>query len=90
MQVIKSWKKHIGKITKVILEKFVKHVILQTSSILWKNSSEVINWFDEIQNKNNKCFIIFDIEKFYLSIKHEYLKKGINFSENYIRISDNY
>ena len=49
-RLLNPGKNHIGKISKVILEKIVKQVRLQTPLIQWKkNSSEVINWFDEIE-----------------------------------------
>ena len=62
-------KNHIDRISKKILEKTVSKIRLRTKLIQWKNSSEVIKWFDEIEHKARKCFIICDIEKFYPSIK---------------------
>ena len=34
----------------------------------WKNSSAVIKWFRNIENKPNCSFIIFNIQDFYPSI----------------------
>ena len=61
----------------MILEKILKKMRLQTTIVQWNNSSEVIEWFEKIEHKTNKCFIIFDIEKFYPSIKHEQLHSAI-------------
>ena len=41
-----------------------------------------------IEEKNKKCFITFDIVNFYPSIKHHHQIKAINFAKTYTEIED--
>ena len=50
----------------------------------WKNSSAVIKWFKNIQNKNNCSFIVFDTETFYPSISLTLLSNAIQFAKEII------
>ena len=88
-RLINPGKNHIGKISKEILENIVNEIRSQTNLKQWKNSSEVIKWFNTIECKTNKCFITFDIEKFYPSIKREHLVKAIKFARIYTTITEN-
>ena len=60
-KLLNPGKNHISRISKKILENIVYKVRLATKLLQWKNSSEVIRWFDKIGQKNGKCFIVFDI-----------------------------
>ena len=54
----------------------------------WKNSSSVINWFSNIQHKDQHTFAVFDIENFYPSITEKLLTDFIIFAKQYIDITD--
>ena len=56
--------------------------------VQWKNSFEVIEWFNNVQNKSKKCFINFDIVNFYPSITENHLTNAINFAKKYTIIED--
>ena len=56
--------------------------------VQWKNSFEVIEWFNNIQNKAKKCFISFDIVNFYPSITEQHLIDAIKFANKYTTIED--
>ena len=87
-RTINSSKTHLGKLSKAILQKHI--AIIRKKSMLrqWKNSDEVIEWFEKIENKNHKCFVSFDIKSFYPTIKRKHLIDAINFSEPYSKFSD--
>ena len=76
----------MGRISKIILEKAVRNLRKNTPLTQWKNSHNVITWFEKIKQKNKKCFKVFDVVNFYLSIKHHHLIKAINFTRKYTDI----
>ena len=49
-------KSETGKVSKKILDSINSQVREKTDLIQWRNTSEVINWFKQIDNKNKKCF----------------------------------
>ena len=48
----------------------------------WKNTDNVIEWFETITSKQNCAFIQIDIKEFYLSITEAMLKTKINFAKS--------
>ena len=64
-RLVTSAKINICKISKTILDKINKKLTSSIQVNQWKNSSAVIEWFKNMQNKNNCSFIVFDIEKFF-------------------------
>ena len=54
----------------------------------WKNSSVVIKWFKNIENKPDCSFIIFDIEDFYESISSSLFNKAIEFGKEIYNLSN--
>ena len=67
-RLINPSKTHIGKVAKSILDKINSETRALTGLVQWKNTQEVLKWFDGIPNKSHKCFIKFDIVDFYPSI----------------------
>ena len=88
-RVLNPGKNELGKISKAILEKAIKEIRAKSSLTQWKNSYDVIAWFNNIKHKNTKCFVNFDIVSFYPSIKEEHLIKAVNFARTYTNITDN-
>ena len=70
-RLINPCKPEIGKISKQLLEKIVKVVKDKTKYNHWKNTQDVITWFEDIPNKKSNTFIAFDICDFYPSITKE-------------------
>ena len=52
----------------------------------WVNTKNALNWFKNIQNKENKKLLQLDIENYYPSINEELLDKAINFASTYVDI----
>ena len=53
----------------------------------WRNTSNVIDWFQNITDKENYIFIQFDIEEFYPSITKRLLLKAIEHAKLYTSIT---
>ena len=49
----------------------------------------MIQWFNALDNKKSRKFVVFDIQDFYSSISEELLKKSLNFASLHTEITDN-
>ena len=78
----------MGVVSKKILKKINAKIGSLTSLNQWKNTASVINWFNNIPNKANSVFIVFDIESFYPSISEDLLKVSINYAKQFINIPE--
>ena len=87
-RLINPSKPEIGKISKQILERIISGVRSRTGYNQWKNSYSVIKWFQNIKNKRNKTFIVFDVVNFYPSFTKELLEKAIAWAGTIVKISD--
>lgn len=76
-------KSNIGKISKVILEKAVKIIKTKTNLNQWKNTDQVIQWFNSLQDKQNLKFIKFDVESFYPSITEHLLNNTLDWAKSH-------
>ena len=54
----------------------------------WKNSSDVIEWFNRIENKDRSTFLQYDIDQFYPSIKEDLLNLALDWASGFVAISD--
>ena len=70
------------------MEKKVKIVKDKTKCNHWKNTQDVIIWFEDILNKKSNTLIAFDICDFYPSITEELLDKALDFASHYIEITN--
>ena len=48
----------------------------------------MIKWLDRVKTKSTKCFVNFDIQKFYPSVKLKHFKNAIEFARNFTDISE--
>ena len=53
----------------------------------WKNTTNAIEWFKNIQHKTQHKFVIFDIKDFYPSIKQNLLTKALIFAKLHTAIT---
>ena len=56
-RLINPPKKELGKISKKIIEQINQEILKKTEVNQWKNTSNVINWFNNIENKKDCSFI---------------------------------
>ena len=86
--MINPTKNELGKISKKIIKKINQEILKKTDVNQWKNTSNVINWFNNIENKKDCSFIQFDIKQFHPSITEEILEKAISFAKSLMDIDD--
>ena len=48
----------------------------------WTSTPQVLDWFDNIAEKENKTFLIFDVVDFYPSISEKLLKKTLTWAKH--------
>ena len=87
-RLINPAKTHIGIIAKKTLDKINLAVKSAIGVQQWKSTSEVIDWFHDITNKQRLFFIKWDICNFYPSITEQLFSDAIQFATDYIDISD--
>ena len=87
-RLINPAKPELGKVSKTVIEDINKTVRNQTKVNQWHNTSDVINWFENIPNKNECTFVQFDIEEFYPSISKELLLNSLTYAEQHATISE--
>ena len=87
-RLINPWKSGIGKISKHILDKINKSLLSNTKVNQWKNTSDVISWFKNINKKKQSSFINFDVKNFYPSISEKLLIDALNFAKSSINITE--
>ena len=66
----------MGKISKQILDKFNTDIETATKLNHWKNTDEVIRWFNNVKDKQTNAFICFYVCELYPSITEELLGKA--------------
>ena len=87
-RLINPAKNHIGKISKHILDRVNSKLRSVTASNQWKNTNDVIEWFCNLENKNRKTFLKFDIVSFYPSISEKLMSSAISWAKSITNISD--
>ena len=81
-------KSNLGRVSKIILDEAIKNVKTGTNLNLWKNSSQVIEWFKNLQNKENLTFFKFDVVSFYPSISKTLFNQTIDWAKQYHTFSE--
>ena len=78
----------VGKISKQILEKFNKIIREKSGSMQWTSSSQPVEWFENIKDKQNCKFIKYDVDAFYPSITEKLFKKAIKYAREFTEITE--
>lgn len=86
-RLINPSKSEIGIISKRILDEINTTIIQKTQINQWKNTSSVLEWFRNLDHKENLSFICFDVCDFYPSITEQLLAKALDFANTYRPIS---
>ena len=86
-RLINPTKPEVGKISKQILQRIINNVTRTSKANLWRNTSDVLDWFDNITDKQCHTFIVFDVVNFYPSITADLLNKALNFAAKHTTIS---
>ena len=86
-RVINPAKSELGKVSKIKLENINNELRSQSYVNQWKNSDDVIEWFQNINDKRNCVFVQFDIEEFYPSISKRLVCKALDYAKQYKSIT---
>lgn len=86
-RLINPCKSELGRASKRITERIVKNVVEASKVNLWRSTNAVLEWFNEIPNKNDSTFICFDIVEFYPSITEKLLNNALDFASRYTEIT---
>ena len=87
-RLINPCKSELGIISKAILDKIIPAVKSQSGVTQWRNTDEVLTWFQSIEDKAEYSFISFDIESYYPSISEDLLKKAMEYASQFSSITD--
>ena len=88
-RLINPSKNELGKVSKQILENINKRVVNALHINQWKDTAQVIRWFESIENKNDCSFVQLDIKEFYPSISENTLDRAIEFAQSIVDIPPN-
>ena len=87
-RLLNPCKSSIGKLSKCILDKIIPEIKIKTKLQQWKNTIDVLNWFQSIKNKDTFTFIKYDVVEFYPNISKQLLLDSFKFAKKYVNISD--
>ena len=87
-RMINPAKSEIGKISKQILERINVKTRNATNLNQLKNTTDVLTWFNKVENNQHNSFISFDICDYYPSITESLLKEALSFAGQYSDITD--
>ena len=79
-RLINPAKPEVGKISKAILDRVLSEIRPHLRINAWKNTTSVIDWFNNIHDKQRCSFTSFDIVDFYPSITEDLLREALNFA----------
>lgn len=87
-RLINPSKSEMGKVSKHYLEEINKNIARTSNLNQWKNTSSVLNLFNNLPNKDQSHFIKFDIVEFYPSITESLLHRAITYPKTITTITD--
>ena len=86
-RLINPTKSEIGIISHQILTRINNDIRNKINVNQWKNTNDVLCWFQGLENKQRLEFIQLDIVEFYPSISEKLFKQAIKFAKKYTDIS---
>ena len=86
-RLINPAKSNIGKISKQILSNIISEIQKATKSNQWRNTNQVIDWFNKLENKPSLSFLKFDIVSFYPSINKQLFVNAVEWATTFTTIS---
>ena len=79
-RLINPSKSDIGRISKQVIDKTNLKLISDTKVNQWKNSTSAFEWFNNIPNKDQHTFLVFDIESLYPSMSEDLFNEALHFA----------
>ena len=87
-RLINTTKSELGKVSKQFIERINNGIRDKISVNQWTSSPQVLDWFDNKAEKENKTFLIFDVVDFYPSISEKLLKKTLTWAKQQTEIKN--
>ena len=87
-RLINPAKSEIGKVSKQILDQKNTNIVSKLGLNQWKNTKAVLNWFNNIENKDDHSFTVFGVVEFYPSISIDLLSAALDFASHFHSITD--
>ena len=87
-RLINPSKSNIGRISKLILERINKDLREKLMVNLWRSTGDVLEWFNNLTDKEELRFVQFDIQSYYPSITPKLLKKAIQLAKEYTSVTE--
>ena len=87
-RLLNPCKSELGAISKTILDRINTDIRSKIQVNQWKNSDHVIQWFENIKQKDSCTFVQMDIKEFYPSITASVLDKALNYARSKTKITD--
>ena len=81
-------KSEMGMVSKQILDHINISLLECTKFNQWKNTDGVLKWFAGITDKQNCCFLKFDVVNFYPSISKDLMLRALKFAKTFITIDN--
>ena len=88
VRLLNPAKPQLGKITKVKLQEINSELRAKTHLNQLQSTNDAISWFNALNLKKRRHFLIFDIVSFYPSISEAILKKTFAWARSILRISE--
>ena len=85
-RLINPTKSELGKVSKQFIGRINSNIRDKINVNQWTSTSQVLDWFDNIAEKENKTFLVFDVVDFYPSISEKLLKKTLTWAKQYTEI----
>ena len=85
-RLINPTKSELGRVAKQMLDRINSSIRTKTNLNQWTNTTNVIDWFKNLPNKESLTFVVFDIVDFYPSITQELLSTCLNWAKQFTTI----
>ena len=85
-RVINPSKSEVGLVSNYYLSSIISMVAEKSGVNQWGNILAVIKWFENLQNKQKRRFIKFDIADFHPSITEHLLERSIKYAKSFATI----
>ena len=86
-RLINPSKSEVCLVSKHYLSSIISMVAEKSGVNQWRNTSTAIKWFENLQNKQNRRFIKFDMADFYPSIAEHLLERSIEYAKRLLRLN---
>ena len=88
LRLLNPSKSNVGKISKKILDRVNTDLRLKTGFNQWKSTNDCLNWFNDLEGKEDFRCTKLDIQSFYPEIGKQLLKDALNWARKHTQINE--